>query len=791
MVSAFAAIDVKLLRDFRRLSVQGLAIALVLAAGVTVILMSVGMSRALEETLQTYYDRHRFAQVFAGARRAPVTLLQEIQAIDGVATIEAQVRGYAVLDLPGRSDPATGLLISRPEFGEQRLNVPLLRSGHWPDPDSSQQVVVNEPFAEENGFQIGDSFVANLNGSKRELIITGTALSPEFVYTIGPGALMPDSSTYGILWMSAETVESAYGMSGAFSDISLTLVPRAPVEPVLDALNELLEPYGGEDAIEREDQVSNAFVQTEIDQLQALAYILPPVFLGITVFLVNMVMGRIVFLERTEIGLMKAIGYSNAEICVHYLMLAGLIAVLGIGIGWVAGSWLALEMADLYAKYYDFPFLVFGVPSSVYALSAILGLAATSMGALRSALKAARLAPAVAMSPPAPPNFRQSFADRLMGLARLAQPTRMILRSLVRWPVRAAMTSLGMALAVSVLVASNFFPDAMDEIVDKGFYQSNRQDYMLLFDEDEPLAALQEVQNLPGVLQAEPQQSHAAVLRSGHLEKRLAVSAFPKDADLSRIVDNEGRVITAGPAGVVISDRLADALDVNVGDIVTIEFQSGLRETFEVAVSAVIVQYFGLGAYFDLETLNRLFRQNLRMSNINVTLAGDDVEEFHTRLKEFPGLTGTIDLAHNREVFLETLSQNVLVVTTIYAILGGVITLGVAYNSARIQLSERARELASLRILGFSRGEVAYILIGEVMLLAILAQPVGWWIGTQIARLMTTSFSSDLYAIPLILENQTYAQASLLVLGVAAASVALVARRLGRLDLIEVMKTRE
>ncbi|MEL7152910.1 MAG: ABC transporter permease, partial [Pseudomonadota bacterium] len=586
-MSAFTAIDIKLLRDFRRLSVQGLAIALVLAAGVTVILMSVGMSRALEETLQTYYDRHRFAQVFASARRAPVTLLQEIQAIDGVATIEAQVRGYAVLDLPGRSDPATGLLISRPEFGEQRLNVPLLRSGHWPDPDSSQQVVVNEPFAEENGFLIGDRFVANLNGSRRELIITGTALSPEFVYTIGPGALMPDSSTYGILWMSAETVESAYGMSGAFSDISLTLVPRAPVEPVLDALDELLEPYGGEDAIEREDQVSNAFVQTEIEQLQTLAYILPPVFLGITVFLVNMVMGRIVFLERTEIGLMKAIGYSNTEICVHYLMLAGLIAVLGIGLGWVAGSWLAREMADLYAKYYDFPFLVFRVPSSIYALSAILGLAATSAGALRSALKAARLAPAVAMSPPAPPNFRQSFADRLMGLAGLAQPTRMILRSLVRWPMRAAMTSLGMALAVSVLVASNFFPDAMDEIVDKGFYQSNRQDYMLLFDEDEPLVALQEVQNLPGVLQAEPQQFHSAVLRSGHLEKRLAVSAFPKDADLSRIVDNEGRVITAGPAGVVISDRLADALNVDVGDVVTIEFQSGLRETFEVPVSAV------------------------------------------------------------------------------------------------------------------------------------------------------------------------------------------------------------
>ncbi|KUF09357.1 FtsX-like permease family protein [Pseudoponticoccus marisrubri] len=784
------AIDLKLMRDFRRLWVQGLAIALVLAAGVTVILMSVGMSRALNETRAAYYDDNRFAHVFASTRRAPLSVLPDLRAIEGVAQVEAQVRGYAMLDLPGRTKPATGLLISRPASGAALLNVPILRSGRWPEAPS--EVVVNEPFAEANGFVPGDVVSVNLNGRKRALTITGTALSPEFVYTIGPGALMPQNETFGILWLTAEVMDAAFGMAGAFNTLSLTVLPRTPLEPVKEAVRARLDPYGATTPVDRSGQQSNAFLETEITQLEVLAYVLPPVFLGITVFLVNMVMGRIVQLERAEIGLLKAIGYSNFEIALHYLMLAGLIALVGVGIGWAAGTWLAQSMASLYAKYYDFPYLVFGVSPGVYAASAALGLAATSAGALRSALGAARLAPAVAMAPPAPPRFRQTLLDRAIAALRLSQPSRMILRSLLRWPLRAAMTMLGMALAVSVLVASNFFPDAVDEIIDKGFYQSNRQDILLLFDPDAPISALEEVRRLPGVLQVEPQQYHAARLIHGPYEKLLPVSTVAPGADLARVVDDAGRVVTPEGGGLLISERLAEALRARVGDTLTVSFESGLRERHRIPVTGIVTQFFGLGAYLDHDTLNRLFRQSPRVSNVNVTLADPDAAaDFEARIKDFPRLMGTINMTENRRSFLETLSQNILVVTAVYAALGAIITVGVAYNAARVQLSERARELASLRILGFGKGEVAYILAGEVMLLAILAQPLGWWIGTEVARAMTSGFSSDLYAIPLVLEPATYARASLIVLGAAAGSVALVARRLGRLDLISVMKTRE
>jgi putative ABC transport system permease protein len=785
------ALDRKLLRDFRRLWAQALAIALVLACGVAVILMSFGMSAALDETREAYYERNRFADVFVQARRAPRSLLPEIAAIPGVASVEARISGHAILDVPGRTEAAVGQILSLPEFGAPRLNTPLLRAGTWPNPDSTDDVVVNEPFAEANGFRVGDTFQATLDGRKRQLRITGTALSPEFVYTIGPGALMPDDTRFGILWMSDAAVAAAYDMQGAFNDLALALVPGAAAQPVIDRLDETLRPYGGLGAYGRDLQLSNSFVESEIDGLRVMAYILPPVFLGITVFLVNMVMSRIVALERGEIGLLKALGYSNAEISLHYVLLSGLIAVAGVLIGWAAGALLARGMAALYARFYDFPYLIFRMPGEVYVLSGLLALAAATLGAIRSALSAARLPPAVAMSPPAPPRYRRNLLDRGLAAARLSQPTMMIVRSLVRWPVRALLTTLGLALATSILVSSGFFSDATDEMIGTIFDQSNRQDVMLVLSDDLPRAAVEEVRRLPGVLRAEPQLYHAAILRHGHREKRTAVEARDPDADLSRVVDDAGRAVTPEPGSVHLSRRLARHLDVGAGDTVTIEFLAGRRETVEVPVGGIVTQFIGLGAYMDLDSLNALHRTAPRVSTVNLALDEAETEAFHRAIKEIPRISAAVFMTVNRRSFVDTIQQNMLVTATVYGALGVLITFGVAYNGARVQLSERARELASLRILGFSRAEVSYVLIGETLILALLAQPLGWWIGVGVARLFTQAFSSDLYEIPLVIEPSTFTQASLVVLGATAVSLLLVRRRLDGLDLVAVMKTRE
>lgn len=785
------ALDRKLLRDFARLWAQFLAIALVLAAGVAIMLMSLGMSRSLEDTRDTYYERNRFADVFADVRSAPRSMLDAIGAIEGVTIAEARVTTRATLSIADKTGTTVAHFASLPESGEPMLNVPILRSGRWPDPLSTSEVLLNEPFAEANGLRPGDGFTANINGAERELTVAGLALSPEFIYTIGPGNLVPDNEDFGIIWMPERALSGLLGRTGAFDNLAIMLRPGFRAEPVIEELDRLLEPYGSWGAHDRDTQTSHSFVEGEITQLQVLAYILPPIFLGITVFLVNMVMGRIVKLERTEIGLLKALGYSKLTIAMHYVLLAGLVAAVGVGLGWIAGSWLSYGLARLYAQFFDFPYLVYNVSWWPYVASGLIGFAAASAGAVNAAMKAASLSPATAMQPPAPPRYERNWFDRAMVALRLSQPSMMIVRSIVRWPLRAAFSVLGMALAVSILVASNFFPDALDEIIDTAFWQSNRQHAMLYFNNAVPETALEEARRLPGVVQAEGQQYFSAILRHEHREKQTPIEARRPDADLSRVVDTDGQIINAPPDGIMLSERLAEQLGLGVGDLVEIEFLGSQQGTYEIPVTRLVTQYFGLGAYMDQETLDRMFQQAPQVSVINLTLDASQRDAFEAALSDVPMLAGSMMMDENRRSFEDTISQNVLVTTTTYLLLGALITFGVAYNGARIQLSERARELASLRILGFTRGEVAYILIGEIMLLAVVAQPLGWVLGWFFAKSMVEGFSSDLYAIPLILNPDTFASASLAVLAAAFASVLLVARRLGRLNLVSVMKTRE
>ncbi|MEO0745455.1 MAG: FtsX-like permease family protein, partial [Pseudomonadota bacterium] len=671
------------------------------------------------------------------------------------------------------------------------LNQPTLRLGNWPDATATDAVVLNAPFGEANDLWPGDTFTATLNGTKRTLTVTGWALSPEFIYAIGPGSLIPNDEDFGIFWMPEQALASALDRTGAFNNLSVKLRPGFAVAPVIDELDLLLDPYGGLGAIDRSEQVSNAFIDAEITQLETLAYTLPPIFLGITIFLVNMVMGRIVALERAEIGLLKALGYSDAAILTHYLLLAGLVGVVGVGLGYAAGSWLSFQLAQLYAHFLKFPYLIYSVSWNIYVIAGLLGLVAAGTGAARAAWVAARLAPATAMSPPAPPRFTTSWVDRALHTLRVSQPTMMILRSVIRWPVRAGLSILGMALAVGILVSSNFFPDALDVIIDTAFYQSNRQHAVLFFNDEVDDRAVAEASRLPGVLQAEGQQVMTAVLQHGHRHKRTTVEARRPGMNLSRIVSTAGVVVDAPPGGIMLSERLAAQLNAAVGDVIEVRFLGVHQGTYALPVTQLVTQYFGLGAYMDQATANRLFQQEPRVSVVNVTLDAAHATAFQQSLKDLPRLAGRAMLAENRAGFEDTISRNILITTTIYAVLGTLITVGVAYNGARIQLSERARELASLRILGFTRGEVGFVLVGEIMLLALLAQPLGWWIGWGVAKMLTESYTSDLYAMPLVVSASTFSSASLIVLSAALVSVLIVRRRLDCIDLVSVMKTRE
>ncbi|MCI2399029.1 ABC transporter permease [Aliiroseovarius subalbicans] len=785
------ALDKKLVRDIGRLWAQSLAIAAVLATGVMIMVMSFGTQRSLIETRDTYYERNRFADVWSSASRAPMSLVPEIAAIEGVSRVEARISQFAILDIEGLVEPAMGQVLSLPTTSDPLMNTPNLRAGRLPAAGRANEVMVNETFALANGFTLGDRFEVTLNGQKREVSIVGTALSPEFIYTIGPGALMPDDERFGILWMAEDVLAAAFNLSGAFNSVSLNVTRGTELAPVKDALETLLKPYGGTGPYGRKEQVSNAFLDGELEQLDVMARIVPPIFLVISAFLVNMVLGRLIALEREQIGLFKALGYSDWEISWHYVKLAMGIGAIGILMGWGFGMWAGRGMAVLYQEFFHFPYLVFVQYPATYAISALAGMAAAVIGALGAVRRVVALKPAVAMSPPAPTRFRKGLLDRVIRLFRPRQTTMMIMRAIGRWPLRAALTSLGIATSAAVMVAAMFMFDAMDELLDVSFVQINRQDAILAFALDRPESALEDVENLPGVLAAEGSWSLAARLYHGHLTRTIGVEGRRDGDDLSRVFDAETKVPVRPEHGIVLARRLAKHLDVQVGDVIQVEFLQLGDTRHDVVVSGLAGQYFGLSAFMEIETMGRLVGMAPRITMANVEIDDAHAPALFEAVKNAPAISGITLLAQVRKSFDDTIAENAGMTTTINSLLAALIAIGVVYNSARIQLSERARELASLRILGFTRGEVSYILLGELLALTLVAIPLGMLIGRGLAGAMVASFDSDLYSIPLVITRDTYLRAAAVVAVASIISALIVRRRIDRMDLVAVMKTRE
>ena len=785
------ALHRKLLRDLWRLRGQVLAIALVMASGVGVLVMSLTTVESLEETAVAYYERYRFGQVFAHVERAPEHLAGRMREIPGVQAVETRVVRTAVLDIEGFEEPVIGQLVSVPERAEPRLNRLALRKGRYPRVGGPDEAVLSEPFAQAHGLEIGDHLRAVINGRWRELTVVGIALSPEYVYAIGPGALMPDDQRFGVLWMGQEALQAAFDLDGAFNDVSLALLRGTDPEAVVDRLDGLLGRYGGVGAYARSDQLSNWFLMNEIDQLRTLSTILPTIFLAVAAFLTHMVLGRLIAVERSEIGLLKAFGYRNYDIASHYTRFVLGIGAVGVLLGWAVGYWLGLYNTRVYAEFYHFPFLLFRPGPRPFALAAMVSLGAALLGALGAVRTAAAMPPAEAMRPPAPPLFRRTALGRFGFVQRLDQPTRILLRQVVRWPGRSFITSAGIAMSVAVLVTSMQWLDAINHMVNVYFLEAQGQNLTVGFAEVRSSEITRDLARLPGVQTTEPMRSVAAKMRNGWREEREALQGLPARQQLYRVYDAEGRALELPPEGVVISTMLAEMLQVRVGERITVEVLEGRRPVFDVPVVATFETYIGSPAYMDIRALDRLMRERPSVTAVHLRVDGNQQDALFRDLKTLPRVSSVTVKEAAVQTFRDTMAETITIFVSFFIVFSCALAFGVTYNAARISLSERGRELATLRVLGFTRAEISYILLGEVALLTFVALPLGCGLGYALASLIVQAFKTELYRVPLVVLASTYGWAMLIGLAATVVSALLVRRQVDRLDLIAVLKTRE
>ena len=802
-------LDKKLLRDLWRLRSIIITIALVLAGGVATFCMSISTYDSLLTTQKIYYREQRFADVFVNLKRAPEKLITRIEQIKGVEKVTGRIVAAVHLDVENYNHPVNGLLVSVQTHHRPLLNDLYLRTGRWIEDNSSNEVMISETFANAHRFKPGDGFHAVINGKREKLTIAGIVLSPEFIYELGPGSVFPDDERFGVIWMSQKQLAVAYDMEGAINDISLSVSKDTNVNNVIDELDQLLIRYGGTGAYKRKDQFSHNFLQQELNGLKTMANVFPVIFLGVAAFLINIVISRLIATEREQIAVLKAFGYRKLSIGWHYAKFALLIVFLGTLIGVLFGIWLGKGLSNLYMINFHFPFLYYELRPQVIVNATLIACVAGLSGAMWSVMQVIKLTPAEGMRPPAPEIYSRSGYNWL-GLSNMvSQSNRMVLRHLRRRPLRALMTIFGIAAACGIIMLSNFQRNSIQHMIDVHYAKSYKQDISVSLTDPVSSNAESSIKNLPGVNFIESYRVVPINLHAGHREFRTSLLGVEPTGKLQRILNQELEQISLPDEGVVLTDYLAELLNVSVGDELTFEilerravdkvrdhenllqpYLKGYR-FIKTHLAATTKQYLGVSAFMQKQALNKLMNESKSVNAILLEIDQQYVNDIIDELNQMPKVSGIIEKEAAIDKFYQTMDETILVVTVITSILGSIIAFGVVYNSARIALSERGRELASLRILGFTVGEIGYILLGELLLLTIIAIPLGFIFGYGICSFLATQMGSELYRIPLVLFPSSYAFITIVIVTSAIFSGLLVLYRLHGLDLISVLKTRE
>ncbi|MFV0513658.1 MAG: ABC transporter permease [Jhaorihella sp.] len=780
----------KLTRDLWRIKGQAIAIAMVIAVGVLMLVMMTGLVASLEETRRAYYERYRLADVFAPVARAPRHLLPELRLIPGVAAAETRVTGSALIDLDGTGLPVQARAVSLPDQHAPLLNAIHLTDGRMVEPGHPDEAVILNSFARARGLRPGDRLEVTMNGFRRTIEIVGFAQSPEFLYSTAPGELVPDDARFAVLWMSRTALEAVFDMQGAFNEALMSLGRGTDPAAVIAAADRLLDRYSGLGAYGVADLGSNRFISEEINGLRQSTGTVPPVFLAVAAFLLYIVISRMVQAEREEIGLIKAFGYTDWEVGGHYFKLILTIAAGGAVAGCLMGIAAGRAMVDLYLIYYKFPFLVFRLDASSFLSGFFVSILSASAGGLLVLRRVFALSPAEAMRPAAPADY--SRTGRFRALQRfLDQPTRMVLRRLTRAPGRMAGAVAGIAAGVALSASMASILSSFDEMIELTFGVMDRGDLTVTF--AQPIAARSafDLQSLPGVIEVEPVRTVPAILRNGQNSYRGAVFGLVGRPRLNRALNRGQAPIPMPRDGIILSTGLAQRLNIGPGRTLVLDVREGRRPVLEIPVIAVADTLLGSPAYMDIEALNRALKEPLRVSGAHLRIDAAHADALYRRLKAMPMVAGVSLKAESRAALQQTMDQGAGSTRFIMALVAAIITFGVIYNAARVAQAERAHDLASLRVLGFSRAEVAFVLLGELAAVTLLALPLGGIAGYYLTFAISAGFSTDIYQVRASLTPENYGMAVAVVVVAALVSGWLVKRDIDRVDIVTALKTRE
>lgn len=781
----------KLMRDLWRLKAQALAIMVVIAIGVALQIMMSGIVASLTQTRDAYYAKHQLADIFAPVVRAPNYVAKRLGEIPGVRTAETRISSHGTINIETQEFPISAQFLSLPLNGQRHLNEVRLTSGRIPSAARPNEILLLESFASAHRISPGDSIEITLNGTRRWLDVVGTAQSPEFIYYAAPGELIPDDARFGVIWINRTTLSAALNLEGAFNEAIFTLLKGANKAAVIDQIDRVLEPFGARGAYGLEDFPSDRFLTEEISGLEATARSVPPLFMLVSAFLLYIVTSRLIQSEREEIGLVKAFGYTNVEVGIHYLQLALFIAIAGAAIGCVLGVILGRAMIPIYTIYYKLPFLLFRLEFASFASGVLLSIAVSSLGGLLALRGIFRLTPAEAMRPPTPPDFSRSLSFQGKLAQRLDQATRMVLRRLLRQPWRMTGAVVGIASGMALSLSMLIIYEGFDAAIDQTFNVVDRSDATITFVSSAPPKTIYELKRVSGISVVEPVRYVPVVFRNGVRTYRGTITGLGAEPKLNRALDSNLNAIPMPARGIVLSEPLAEILDVGIGDTLILDIREGSQPTVTANVTGVADSLMGSPAFMDIGALGRLVGDAGRVSGAYISIVDGWQSDVYSDLKDMPAVAGISLRSEAERAFEVVMDQGAGSARFVMGAMAFAITFGIVFNVARVAQDESARDLASLRVMGFKHSEAVFVLLGELAVVTILALPLGIGLGTSLSRLIAAGFSTDLYQIPVVYAPGAYGSSIVVVVSAAVFSGWLVQRNVRKADITLALKTRE
>ena len=790
------ALDIKLLRDLYRTRGLILAIGGIITVGIMTLVTMRSAYLNLSLAKDSYYQQCRMADFWIDLKKIPLAEVEKLVQVQGVSEIQPRIQFSATVDLEDSVQPINGLVVSLPDQRQSILNDIVLRQGDYFSDQKENEVIINEKFAREHSLYPGQTFELMLNERKQEVFVIGTAISSEFTYLLGPGAIMPDPKQYGVFYIKQSFAENSLNFQGAANQVVGRISPSADVNvaTILDQCESRLEEYGVFATTPLKDQASHQFIQSEIDGVGAMSKVLPVIFLVVASLILNVLMTRMARRQRVVIGTLKALGYSDTRIFIHFLQLGLVVGIIGGIAGALLGYFSSVGLTVAYRQFYEFPNLTSGFHWGAMVIGMIASIVCAAVGSMIGAYSALKLQPAESMRPAPPKTGGNVLLEKVGWLwQRLSTGWRMALRGVMRNRMRSLVGVFASAMGSGLLISGLMMQNGQTYMVEFQYDKIAKSDIDLVLSAESDMDVVNEIKQLPAVDYVEPQLIVPCTLVNGPYKQKSSITGLVSNPTLTVPHSRNGIQVSIPRYGLVIGRQLADNLHLQAGDTFTLIPNRGEKQPVDVKVATISDGYVGISSYAHIDFLSEKIGEKQVANSVQMKVNNNEqaIVDLYRELKEIPGVEAVQNQAQIESTLRDLLQQVQWIFIVALIMFAGTIFFGSILNASMVTLAERTQEVATMIALGYSRWQVGGVFLRESMIVNLVGAVIGIPLGIALCWITAEGMKTDVLRLPVIFHNYLIVVAivTAFVFGILAHLV--VQNSINQMHVVESLKVRE